>query len=68
MNEHEFEELLKALFEGEPVSFQAPDVEPEYAVDHVSTFEEAGVTTSNRGLVVRIGDGSEYQITIEKRG
>ena len=67
MNEHEFEELLKALLEGEPVQFQAPDVEPEYAVDRVSTFEEEGVTTSPRGLVVRTGDGSEYQITIERR-
>jgi hypothetical protein len=67
MNEQEFEELLKALLEGEPVQFQAPDVEPEYAVDSVSTLEELGLSTSNRGLVVRVGDGSEYQITIERR-
>ena len=69
MSEQEFEELLKALLEGEPVQFQAPDVEPEYAVDRVSTFEEEGVTpASPRGLVVRIGDGSEYWITIERHG
>lgn len=32
----------------------------------VRTFREAGVLTMNRGLVVRIGDRAEYQITIVK--
>ena len=28
------------------------------------TFDEAGVLSSNAGLVVRMDDGSEYQLTI----
>ena len=32
--------------------------------DSVSTFNDAGVMTYNKGLVVRLRDGSEYQITI----
>ena len=30
----------------------------------VETFEEAGVMTYNKGLVVRLPDGSEFQVTI----
>jgi hypothetical protein len=30
----------------------------------VRTFEEAGVLTTNNGLVIRTSDGSEFQITI----
>jgi len=30
----------------------------------VETFEEAGVLTYNSGLVIRLPDGSEYQLTI----
>ena len=31
---------------------------------HVTTFAEAGVLTSNKGLVVRLGNRQEFQITI----
>jgi len=31
---------------------------------HVTTFADAGVLTNNRGLVVRIGNGQEFQLTI----
>ena len=30
----------------------------------VSTFQEAGVMTLNRGLEIQLEDGSEFQITI----
>lgn len=30
----------------------------------VSTFEEAGVLTYDKGLVIRLPDGTEYQLTI----
>jgi hypothetical protein len=30
----------------------------------VSTFDEAGLLTGNRGLVVRLADGEEFQLTI----
>ena len=38
------------------------DLTPE--VDSVRSFESAGVMTSDAGLVVRLADGSEFQITI----
>lgn len=33
-------------------------------VRSVMTYEEAGMLTRNHGLVVRLSDGSEFQITI----
>ncbi|MFO0081523.1 MAG: hypothetical protein ACK55O_02795 [Phycisphaerales bacterium] len=33
-------------------------------VIHATTFERAQLLTSNQGLVLRTGDGSEFQITI----
>ena len=32
----------------------------------VKTFEEAGVMTRAKGLVITLPDGSEYQITIKR--
>jgi hypothetical protein len=34
------------------------------------TFEEAGVLTGNRGVVISVGNGQEFQLTIveSKRG
>lgn len=32
----------------------------------VKTFEEAGVMTRDKGLVITLPDGSEYQITIKR--
>ena len=32
----------------------------------VKTFEEAMVLTSNKGLVIRLEDGSEFQVTVVK--
>lgn len=31
-----------------------------------SSFEDVGMMTSNEGLVVRMKDGSEFQITVVK--
>ena len=35
-------------------------------IHSVATFGDAGVMTSNKGIVLRAGDGSEFQITIVK--
>jgi hypothetical protein len=40
------------------------EVEPSYYIAKVRTFEEAGVLTEKKGLVVTMSDGSEYQVTI----
>jgi hypothetical protein len=33
---------------------------------HVTTFERAGLLTTNAGIVLRFGDGSVFQISIVK--
>jgi len=55
MNEINIETMLYEML-------QDDEMAPEIA--RVSTFEEAGVLTGNRGVVVRAADGSEFQITI----
>ena len=54
LNEIDIETMLYELQDG--------DYAPEVA--KVRTFEEAGVLTANRGVVVRTDDGSEFQINI----
>lgn len=73
INEIEIESFLSEVFEnacdGEITIFELFEEAFLSSKDNdnsdvdVRTFETAGVLTSNRGLVVRIGD-SEFQITI----
>ena len=58
MNEIELETLMSEVL-------QDPDAAPE--IRRVETFEEAGLLTDNRGLVVRTTDGAEFEITIVQR-
>lgn len=53
MSETEMVEMLDVLIEDE-------------SVESFKTFEEAGVMTKNNGVVVRMEDGSEFQITVVK--
>jgi len=55
MNEIDIETMLYELLQDE-------EAVPEIA--KVRTFEEAGVLTSNRGVLVRTDDNSEFQICI----
>lgn len=55
MNEIDFETMLYELLQDE-------DVAPE--IGRVQTFEEAGLLTDNRGVVVRTRDGREFQVSI----
>jgi hypothetical protein len=55
MNEIDFETMLYEMLQDE-------DAAPEVA--RVQTFEEAGLLTSNRGVVVRTRDGGTYQVSI----
>ena len=57
MNENEFETMLHELL-------QDDEAAPEIA--RVQTFEEAGLLTGNRGVVVHTADGSTFQICIVK--
>jgi hypothetical protein len=66
MSEQEFQDLLLALLTGEQVAFDNPlEMDARHLIEAVSTFEEVGVAHDN-GLVVTLGDGSEFQITLIK--
>lgn len=56
MGEREFEERLAQAIECFADEGELPGA-------HVRTFDDAGVLTMNRGLVVEVGD-AEFQITI----
>ncbi len=53
-----FQDLLQAVLRDDL------EVEPQYYITSVRTFEEAGVPSEDTGLVVNMSDGSEYQIII----
>ena len=57
MNEIEFETMLYELL-------QDDEAAPEIA--RVQTFEEAGLLTNNRGVVVHTAEGITFQVTIVK--
>lgn len=50
---------LRDLIEGNP-----NDDDILWENMQVSTFEESGVMTYDKGLVIRLPDGIEYQLTI----
>jgi len=55
MNEIEMETMLYEMLQDE-------EIVPEVA--SVRTFQEAGVLTGNRGVVVRCKDDSSFQVTV----
>ena len=66
MTEKGFESCLMALIDGE-VDGAASAVNEVFdpdGVQGVATFEDAGVMTRNRGLVVTMDDGTEFQLTV----
>ena len=50
--------------EREFARFLADTLEMDEEIYDVSTFEEVGLLTMDAGIVVRMEDGSEFQITI----
>jgi len=66
MNEGRVESQLKELLEALSGDQDVQDIlgDEMFADARVESFEEAGVMTTNKGLVVRMGDGSEFQLTI----
>jgi hypothetical protein len=64
MNEKELQDMLGwLLINGSDDADAEPLVN---ALDGVSTFDDAGVMTLNKGLVLYLDDGQEYQLTIVK--
>jgi len=64
MDIDEFEEALVELFEVE--SEEAHTDGFEHEISRVSTFEEEGVLTRDRGIVVFLADGSKFYLTIQE--
>lgn len=72
MNERDFESLLHDLFETVGYGSSDPGELPEVNEDFqeafqgctVRSFHDAGIMTSNKGLVVKTADGQEFQLTI----
>ena len=56
--------LLEIIGEGETDYLNEND--EEIKIKNVCTFELAGLLTRDKGLVVKLEDGSEFQITIVK--
>ncbi len=57
MNEQQMTEALVAMVFGD-------EPETDVAFAEVQSFAEAGVLTNNEGFVVRMEDGSEFQVTV----
>jgi len=68
MKEQDIQEILVALLTEDSVQLGergAEGAEPTFEV--VSTFEDAGVVSDDKGVVISAGDGSVFLVTIEQR-
>jgi len=54
-------ELLQAAI----ACYCEEEMDPADEVE-VRTYEDAGILTHNKGLVLRLPDGSEFQVTVVK--
>jgi hypothetical protein len=66
MNERKMERAFLELFEdiASDDELQASLDQPALANAQVKTFEDAGLLTRDRGIVLTLEDGSEFQVTI----
>ncbi len=68
MNEQDIQDILVALLTEDSVQLGERAAEAQPTFEAISTFEEAGVASDNRGLVISTGDGSVFLVTIERGG
>jgi hypothetical protein len=67
MNEQDIQDILVALLTEDSVQLGERGAEGgEPTLEAVSTFEEAGVLSDHKGLVISAGDGSVFLLTIER--
>ena len=64
MNENEFERALMMTLAEAPDDYKTGEALDIEEVKSVRTFADVGVLTGNRGVVVTMKDGSEFQLTI----
>ena len=67
MNERGFEHALMATLTEAPDDYKSDEALDVEQVREVRTFEDVGMLTRDRGLVVTMNDGTEFQITIVKK-
>ena len=69
MNKQDIQDILVALLTEDSVQLGEREEEgAEPTFEAVSTFEEAGVVSDNKGIVISAGDGSVFMLTIERSG
>jgi hypothetical protein len=68
MNEQDIQDILVALLTEDSVQLGERGAYAEPTFEAVSTFEEAGVASDEKGLVISTGDGSVFLVTIERGG
>ncbi len=69
MNEQDIQDILVALLTEDSVQLgERGSTGAEPTFEAVSTFEEAGVVSDEKGLVISAGDGSVFLVTIERGG
>ncbi len=66
MHEQLIESNLQFILSGSDIVFYSDDGggDGETTVKDVSTFEQAGILSDNRGVVLKMTDGTEFQISI----
>lgn len=70
MTEERFQEMLQALID--EISYLDETDRQEYSLEDYAdlqdadtrSFEQSGLLTNNKGIVVSLSDGSEFQLTI----
>jgi hypothetical protein len=68
MNEQDVQDILVALLTEDSVQLGERGANAEPTFEAVSTFEDAGVVSDEKGLVISAGDGSVFLLTIERDG
>ena len=66
MNEKTIEDALNLLISGELDLVDTALGEVSNSLSNIKTYAEAGILTRDSGLVLRMEDGSEFQITIKQ--
>jgi hypothetical protein len=68
MNEQDIQDILVTLLTEDSVQLGERGTNAEPTFEAVSTLEEAGVVSDEKGLVISAGDGSVFLVTIERDG
>lgn len=68
MNEQDIQDILVALLTEDSVQLGERGADAAPTFEAVSTFEEAGLVSDDRGLVISTGDGSVFLVTIARSG